>query len=1197
MHVMVELDAPAAAVIYAEGLKVAQASASADEAAARVPMAAAQKSKLPRVEIDSASAARVSNQVRTLDAAQRSLLSGIANAGGKVIYRTQRAYNGIAVKVSPDRIKDLAKLPGVKTVRPMTKKYQTAFSDIDFLGARSFWTNGFNNGVGVHGEGVTIAIIDSGLDYVHANFGGPGTNPSAQGITDEGPVPNTYFPSNKVPFGTDLAGDNYSASGEPDTSDEPTPDDNPLDSAENGHGTACASLAAGYGENAGRTTYTGDYDNMTPIQSMFISPGFAPNAQLVPVRVFGKTGSTFLTTAAIEYAMDPNGDGDLSDHVDVISMSLGANNGTADDDSAIASANAVSAGVIVTAASGNAGDTHYITSSPAAGIGVISVAASYNDQGGYIADALVLGLSQNVKGERAHGLFANESSPRGPVKGKVVAAVPNTAATTLTNPEQMNGNICFVKRGGGFANTANFCQEAGAIGIIIQNQFPEERPADPEQGGDPRGQNTTGATLEVPDLMVSASDGKRIRDVSQFDETTGEPANPVRVRISPENKIIAREGVSADTMPTYSARGPVLESNALKPDVTAPAEVVGVASSFTGNKVRLFNGTSSATPHVAGSLALLRQQHPNWSVEEIQALMLNTANHDLFKESGTNGSSGPSSTQRGVARAGAGRIDLTAANNGHVVVFNTNEDGRVSVSFGNVEVPSDGSIQLSKEVTIRNKTPKKNAQNEDNPPTTYDVTYQSLSTVGDAAFSAPFSQVTVNAGEEVTFPVVFSATGQTLKHTKDASVSSSQTVAIGSASGNVLRQTLSEVAGYGVFTPTTTTPSVTNGLDVGEPTIRIPLYAAPKQVGSMHTVQKSVTPNNNNTTFHLTLTGTPVFTGVGVPNVVGLLKPFECQFASPLAGDANFSSDPNVLKYVGVTSDYASREAGKKQETVLTFALEGFGDASVPSFISSDKEILIDLNFDGQPDFVLYSDSLRDPSTGNHTNVYFPTLLNLNEGAAQSTLEFTNGFPGGTIDTNIFNNSVVMLSVDAAQLGYTGAGQSNFQYLVATFNRNSGELTDVTPFMKYDIANPGLDGSNGQPEPDGTYYFDLPDNGDVLVKFNGTNFKANESKGILMVHTHNGRADRTELVTLRTPRISNFTPKQGPVGTQVTITGSGFDNSTVVKFSPNKPAQQVIVINQTTISCKVPPGAVTGPITVSNPAGADTSSEDFEVTP
>ena len=1184
VSVMIEMDAPAASELYAEALKVAQASQPTIQPAARVPMASAAKGVLPRVQIDSAATARVSNHVATLDSAQKALMPSIQNVGAKVLYRTQRAFNGIAVKVAPEKIADLAKLPGVKSVRPMIPKYPTAFSDVDFLGARTFWNKQYGDGnVGIHGEGVKIAVIDTGLDYTHTNFGGPGT-PNYAGITDKSPVPNAYFPTAKVPFGYDFAGNNYNADCPGGTctagqSDTPDPDPNPLDSA--GHGTACASLIAGFGVNPGGSTYMGNYDDSTPIETMKISPGMAPRAQLIPLRIFGSAGSTNLTTEAIEYAMDPNGDGDLSDHVDIISMSLGSNWGTADDDSAIASSNAVAAGILVAAASGNAGDTYYITSSPASGSGVMSVAASYNDQAGYIYNLIIHVNQPNaLNGTEYKAIYGAESpkTKNGTTRNVVQAhsgdASPTQGCSAFTNQAQISGNVALIDRGTcSFSIKIQNAEAAGAVGVIVVNNA----------AGDPITMSVPGT--HIVSAMISQADGNQFKTAAAFDPTTGVPTNGANVTAYNRQGAVQRAGVAADTMPTYSSRGPLLSSTALKPDITAPAEVVGVAQTGTGNGVENFNGTSSATPHVAGGLALMRQLHPDWSVEEIMALAMNTSTHDLFKESGTAGSSAPTATLRGVSRVGAGRMDLTKASQSNVVIFNADDNNRVSMSYGVVEVPADGTSLISKSLTIRNKG------TED---VVYNLNYDEVNKVGDATFSTPQSQYTIPAGQQITVPVAFTATGSTLRHTRDASVTSTQS--------GLGRQWLSEEAGYGVFSAPTPDPSAT---PVASPTptpvtIRVPLYSAPKPVGAMRTVQDAITPQSNTQRFNLRLTGAPVFNVQNTStDIIGLVEPFECQFVSPHAGQANFSSDPNVLKHVGVTSDYGMYAPDSKASTTLTFAMEGFGDASVPSYISSDKEVYIDVDFDGQDDFVLYADQVAG------TNVYLSHLADAKTGAGISLQYFTNGIPGNSLDTNAYNNSLLLLSVDASALGYQGGGATSFQYHVATFDR-SGQIVDLTPYMHFDVAKPGVNANidNGSTPSGGfepaNYYADLP-NGfseeEIPVDFNGPNYQANNSKGILMAHMHNGRGRRGELVELRTPKITNFAPKQGPVGTTVTITGQNFANGIKVKFSPGVPADQVNVLSDNSISCKVPAGAVTGPIKVGNPAGSDVSNANFKVLP
>src|SRR5438552_12142293 len=272
VQVMVELSDVPAAIPYAEALKQARQQADAEHANALAhpnsPGAQAILQNPKKVEISAAAAAGVENHAQRLDQLQQGLLPSLTGGkiNGRMLYRTQHAYNGIAVTVSPDKIADIAQLPGVKAVHPLHPKYLTAaFSDIDFLRTRTasggLWTT-----ANVHGEGIKIADIDTGLDYVHRNFGG---SADYTGVTDTNA--NDKFPSAKVPGGTHLVGDAYNAD---DPNSVPVPDSNPFDCE--GHGTATASLIAGFGENNDGTTYTGTYDATNPsMSSLKISPGFA----------------------------------------------------------------------------------------------------------------------------------------------------------------------------------------------------------------------------------------------------------------------------------------------------------------------------------------------------------------------------------------------------------------------------------------------------------------------------------------------------------------------------------------------------------------------------------------------------------------------------------------------------------------------------------------------------------------------------------------------------------------------------------------------------------------------------------------------------------------------------------------------------------------------------------------------------------
>jgi len=82
-----------------------------------------------------------------------------------------------------------------------------------------------------------------------------------------------------------------------------------------------------------------------------------------------------------------------------------------------------------------------------------------------------------------------------------------------------------------------------------------------------------------------------------------------------------------------------------------------------------------------------------------------------------------------------------------------------------------------------------------------------------------------------------------------------------------------------------------------------------------------------------------------------------------------------------------------------------------------------------------------------------------------------------------------------------------------------------------------------------------------------------------------------------TPAISDFSPLSGPVGTSVTINGSGFTGATGVKFNGTSVGSgNFTVVSDVQITATVSSGASTGPISVTSPGGTGTSSADFTVT-
>ena len=274
--------------------------------------------------------------------------------GAEELGRVQVAHNAIAVRVDASQLRQIALVPGVKAVRPVIHYELDLGETVPYIGG------GAVQNAGVDGTGVRVAVLDSGIDYTHRNLGGAGTveaYDAAHGGLDS-PLNTTrdgLFPTAKVVDGYDFVGETWSIVNTVVVGDR-TEDEDPIDFE--GHGTHVADIIAGRSADG-------------------THKGVAPGASLVAVKTCSAVSSSCNGVALLlgmDFALDPNGDGDISDAVDVINMSLGSSYGQVEDDLSLAAANAVELGVVVVASAGNSANKPYVTGSPASTAGVISVA-------------------------------------------------------------------------------------------------------------------------------------------------------------------------------------------------------------------------------------------------------------------------------------------------------------------------------------------------------------------------------------------------------------------------------------------------------------------------------------------------------------------------------------------------------------------------------------------------------------------------------------------------------------------------------------------------------------------------------------------------------------------------------------------------------------------------------------------------------
>jgi subtilisin family serine protease len=579
---------------------------------------AAAARKLTRAEKAAIKAQRIAEQ-----AAPRARIEA---AGGAVIGSFQSALNGLKVRIPRDRIAALRAIPGVVDVKRVVTYSHDNFAAVQRIQAPFAWS-----GVaGVHGEAIKIAIIDTGIDYTHADFGGPGTPEAFQAAAAASTLPADpalFGPAApKIKGGIDLVGDAYDASAVGDAA-TPVPDPNPLDCT--GHGSHVAGTAAGFGVLADGTTYRGPYDQLTHGSHSFaIGPGVAPLAELYAVRVFGCTGTTDVIAEALEWAVDND--------MDVANLSLAAAFGTPDSSDAVAADSAAKAGVVVVAAAGNDGDIPYVLSSPGASSKAIAVAAAEAQR-----PSAELALPA-AGGDPARAVVALDANAAALPAAPLTALVLRTGGDVSLGCDPAEfvaqgaaGKLVIVQRGdcGRVLKVSNG-QQAGAAAVVMINTdgtlppFEGPIPAIPDAG--------IPVDVTIPFLGVRGP--------------AGDPGSDGAALVLRDGAAIAiRSGALLPSgTAVFSSGGPRTGDAALKPDITAPGE--GIVSTLIGSGTQgtAMSGTSMATPLVAGTAALVLQAHPRWKPAAIKSAILNGGNPDELTDYATR-------------RAGAGTVNAAAA--------------------------------------------------------------------------------------------------------------------------------------------------------------------------------------------------------------------------------------------------------------------------------------------------------------------------------------------------------------------------------------------------------------------------------------------------------------------------------------------------------------------------------------------------------
>jgi subtilisin family serine protease len=591
---------------------------------------------------------------------QEAAIRQAQSLGGRIIFRYGTLVNAFSARLSATAARALAQRPDVASVQPVgIVKLQNSTS-VPFIGAPQVW-----NTFGARGQGLRLALVDTGIDYTHKDFGGSG-DPADFENNDPNFIEPGSFPTKKVIGGYDFVGSNYDVLDDDPSNDIPRPDFDPLD--RDGHGTHTGGTCCGNGV-AGK-----------------VGPGVAPAVKILAYKVWDVGNSTDdVLVAAYERAVDPNQDGNVKDRANVLSFSGGVSYGTLNSLEAKAAQRVVDVGTVFVASAGNEGNqpvggSAYITGTPATARGVIGVAASIDE---FLALQLEINSSSAPITLPDNGIMVHQDwsadLPPGGLTSDLSDANEWDPVADPDNPSpgdrqfcdpigaDLSGRVVLVYKGatgagdcGGSTKVFN-AQEAGATAVILVSLF----------GGLPFGLGSSGETITIPAVMITLADGTAILDV--LSPPPRPPFNTGSVNATLHEDPAPIPGFD-DAMTDFTSEGPARLTSDLKPDVSAPGFNITSAAVGTGDEGADLSGTSMAAPHVSGAAVLLRQLHPTWSPAKIKAQVMNQATRNMKNND--------LSTPVSATIMGSGRIQVFESAKARSLV----EPG--SLSFGLRQLPA-----------------------------------------------------------------------------------------------------------------------------------------------------------------------------------------------------------------------------------------------------------------------------------------------------------------------------------------------------------------------------------------------------------------------------------------------------------------------------------------------------------------------------
>ena len=489
----------------------------------------------------------------------------LARISGEEISSMTTLANAVAVRLTPDRVAELERLPVVKRVYPVYQMKAQLDAAPAVHGAPQAWQKA--GGSDVAGLGVKIGIIDSCIESTHPAFTDPWL-PMPPGYPRASRPEDLAATNNKVivmrnykPF--------YGVDGDLSPFNPGAP-----------HGTQVASAAAAS-------------PHMSPHG---LISGMAPKAWVGSYCVSHPDQS--ITTSPADILAKALDDA-VADGMDVINMSIGSANTQLrprDDIIAKMVERAMSLGTLIVFSAGNNGPLPNTIGNYSAMPEAISVGATWNSR----LEAGVLRVGDANYLTIPSGGTAGLAPVTAPVVD-VMAMDGNGFGCADYAPGSLAGKIAFMTLGGGCktAVKAEKMRDAGAVGAIIAadkfevNVFRIGKRA-------------------IPCNTVSEAAGQAIRA-----QIAANPAVPATLQFD-----VSVRPRNPHTVAAFSSRGPTGDHR-IKPDLVAVGEEVYMAS--TKGEWITANGTSFSAPITAGAMAVLKAARPGLTARQYRSLLINSA--------------------------------------------------------------------------------------------------------------------------------------------------------------------------------------------------------------------------------------------------------------------------------------------------------------------------------------------------------------------------------------------------------------------------------------------------------------------------------------------------------------------------------------------------------------------------------------------